>query len=127
MRITVGILTPGNQSLVGRRDDRTCVNQLLPQNIDLGVETSQRPGTQNRQVTWLRKNHLIDGKKLVGTNDGKSDASRESLTIGHRDRNVFLFALHSNLFERLSGYAGVIAAGVNEKLINRRRFAAMGN
>src|SRR3954470_14615922 len=68
-------------------------NQFLLFRIDTGVETFKRPRAEQRLIARLGKNHFINRKELISSNDGKACTAGDALSIGHQHCDVLLFAL----------------------------------
>src|SRR5205823_12639810 len=74
---------------------------------------------------FLGENHFIDSEEFVQSDYNESDTAADLLPIRHDKRNILLFAIHSDSFERRSRNPGVFASRINQKPANNGGLAAI--
>ena len=102
----------------GPRPSRRCPAgprfQLLPLRVHPQIQAFKGTSPEKRQIAWLSEHDFINRKKLAQADDGKPDAARDLLTIGHHKADVLLFARDGKTFELLGRNSRVLASGVHE-------------
>src|ERR1043166_2286802 len=89
------------------------------------VKTLQAPRPEYCQVSFLGEDYFIDSEELVQSNYDESHTACDLLSIGHDKRDIFLFAIHADPFERRSRNPGVFASRVNQKPANNGGLTAI--
>ena len=92
----------GHESFAGRVDDE--------------VQAFQGVDTKESGVALFCEDDLVDRKVFIHPDDGKADAPRYHLAVGHDEREVLLFLGHADPLRRGRRESGVLAPRIDKDL-----------